>query len=266
IYTPERGDTAKLVQMAYLNAMDRLAREKGRYAKEERLLEEMAGLLGLKNAPKTIESYDISNWGDATSVAGMVVFENGKPKRSGYRRFKINSVVTTDDYASMAETLSRRVGEYDKKTTGQFGILPDLILLDGGKGQVSVVKEALKGGSFETVPLFGMVKDNKHRTRAIIAGDGSEIAINMNRGVFSFITSIQDEVHRFAITYQRTNQKSKAFSSTLTKINGVGEKTAKLLLKEFKTISAIEQATLEELSAVKGISSKVANAVYEFYR
>ncbi|MDD3429135.1 MAG: excinuclease ABC subunit UvrC [Oscillospiraceae bacterium] len=265
LYVPERGEGAQLVQMAYVNGVERLARERGRHTREERTLDEFASLLGLPTPPRIIESYDISNWGDGTSVAGMVVFENGKPQKSGYRRFKINSVQGTDDYASMAETLSRRVKEYEQGATGQFGIKPDLILLDGGKGQVSVVKNVLFGTAFADVPLFGMVKDDKHRTRAIVDTDGAEIAINMNRGVFTFITSVQDEVHRFAITYQRQMAKSKTLGISLTKIEGVGPQTAKALLKAFKTVAAVGQATQEELQAVKGVTQKAAKAVYLYY-
>ena len=134
LYVPQRGDVAKLVNMAYTNAVERLARESGRYAREEKLLEELAQLLGMEKAPAVIESYDISNWGDGTSVCGMVVFENGKPKRAGYRRFKMRTVDRTDDYASMAEALSRRAAEYARGAAGKFGVLPDLILLDGGRG------------------------------------------------------------------------------------------------------------------------------------
>ena len=184
LYTPERGDNARLVQMAYVNAVERLARENSRSGidKAGRLLDETAHLLGLKEAPHIIESYDISNWGDGTSVGGMIVFEDGKPKKSGYRKFKIRSVLGTDDYGSMAEVLTRRVQEYEKGASGQFGEKPDLILLDGGKGQVSVVKRVLQGTPLQDVPLFGMVKDDKHRTRAIVTAQGEEIAISMHKG------------------------------------------------------------------------------------
>ena len=266
IYVPSRGNNAKLVQMAYLNAMDRLSREKGRYAKEDRVLEELSGLLGMENIPKTIESYDISNWGEGTSVAGMVVFENGKPKRNGYRKFKVKTVLTTDDYKSMAEVLTRRVNEYQNNASGQFGIKPDLILLDGGKGQVSLVKKVLKNTAFENVTLFGMVKDNKHRTRALINVNNEEIALNINQSVFSFVSKIQDEVHRFALSYSKTNQKKKTYQGTLTKINGVGEKTSKILLNSLKSINAIKQATVEELSSIKGVSKTTAQNIYDYYR
>ena len=265
LYTPERGDNARLVQMAYVNAVERLARENSRSGidKAGRLLDETAHLLGLKEAPHIIESYDISNWGDGTSVGGMIVFENGKPKKSGYRKFKIRSVLGTDDYGSMAEVLTRRVQEYEKGTSGQFGEKPDLILLDGGKGQVSVVKRVLQGTPLQDVPLFGMVKDDKHRTRAIVTAQGEEIAISMHKGVFGFITSIQDEVHRFSIQYQRQSQKKKSYASSLTQIAGVGPATAKALLNHFRSVGAVRQATIEELQQVKGLSKKVAQNIWE---
>ncbi len=265
LYTPERGDNARLVQMAYVNAVERLARENSRSGidKAGRLLDETAHLLGLKEAPHIIESYDISNWGDGTSVGGMIVFEDGKPKKSGYRKFKIRSVLGTDDYGSMAEVLTRRVQEYEKGASGQFGEKPDLILLDGGKGQVSVVKRVLQGTPLQDVPLFGMVKDDKHRTRAIVTAQGEEIAISMHKGVFGFITSIQDEVHRFSIQYQRQSQKKKSYASSLTQIAGVGPATAKALLNHFRSVGAVRQATIEELQQVKGLSKKVAQNIWE---
>ena len=165
----------------------------GRYAREQKHLDELAALLGLKEPPRIIESYDISNWGDGTSVAGMVVFEDGKPKKAGYRRFKMNTVAGTDDYASMAETLARRAAEYEKGAKGQFGIKPDLLLIDGGRGQVSAVQAALAGTQLADVPMFGMVKDDKHRTRGLVSAAGGEIMLAMHRGVFTFVTSIQDE-------------------------------------------------------------------------
>ena len=267
IYTPERGDNARLVQMAYVNAVERLAREAGRAGIDRagRLLDETAHLLGLSQPPHIIESYDISNWGDGTSVAGMIVYEDGKPKRSGYRTFRIRSVLGTDDYASMAETLSRRAAEYAAGASGQFGQKPDLILLDGGRGQVSAVRGALAGTPLADVPLFGMVKDDHHRTRAIVTADGQEIALSMHRGVFTFITGIQDEVHRFSIQYQRRNQKKKAYSSTLTAIPGVGPATAKALLAAFGSVGAVRTATLEQLAAAKGVNSRAARAVWEAF-
>ena len=265
MYVPQRGDVAALVRMAYTNAVERLARESGRYAREEKLLDELAQTLGLSGPPRLIESYDISNWGDGTSVCGMVVFEDGKPKKSGYRRFKMKTVAGTDDSASMAEALSRRAGEYAGGAGGQFGCLPDLILLDGGRGQVTSVEKTLAGTPLEKVPLFGMVKDDHHRTRAIVNGQGQEIAISMHRGVFTFVTSIQDEVHRFAISYQRQQQKKMSYAVTLTEVPGVGPATAKALMAAFKTVAAVRSAPPEELEKVPGVGPRTARDIWEFY-
>ena len=265
IAQPERGDLRRLVETAYVNAVDRLARESGRVRKEEKVLDELAGLLGLECLPAVIESYDISNWGEDSSVCGMVVFQNGHPCKSGYRRFKMKTVDGTDDYASMAETLQRRAAEYDKGGKGQFAKKPNLILVDGGRGQVRAARKAVAGTGLADVPLFGMVKDAKHRTRAIISAEGEEIGLSMHRGPFTFITSIQDETHRFAITYQRTAAKGRAYSSTLSAIPGVGPATAKALMAHFKTLRAISQASPEELAHAKGVGRSAAKNIYEHF-
>ena len=265
LYVPQRGDTKKLVEMARTNAFERLARESGRYAREQRALDETAHLLGLAAPPRVIESYDISNWGDGTSVAGMVVFEDGKPKKAGYRRFKMHTVPGTDDYASMAETLARRAAEYEKGTNSQFKIKPDLLLIDGGRGQVAAVCAALAGTRLAGVPVFGMVKDSKHRTRGLVNAAGREIALAMHRGPFTFITSIQDETHRWANDYRRRLQKGRAYSSTLEAVPGVGPATAKALLAHFKTVGAVRAASLDELCAAKGVSKRAASAVWNAF-
>ncbi|MFR1795480.1 MAG: excinuclease ABC subunit UvrC [Ruthenibacterium sp.] len=265
LYVPQRGDTKKLVEMARTNAFERLARESGRYAREQRALDETAHLLGLAAPLRVIESYDISNWGDGTSVAGMVVFEDGKPKKAGYRRFKMHTVPGTDDYASMAETLARRAAEYEKGTNSQFKIKPDLLLIDGGRGQVAAVCAALAGTRLADVPVFGMVKDSKHRTRGLVDAAGREIALAMHRGPFTFITSIQDETHRWANDYRRRLQKGRAYSSTLEAVPGVGPATAKALLAHFKTVGAVRAASLDELCAAKGVSKRAASAVWNAF-
>ena len=270
LYVPQRGDVAKLVTMAYTNAVERLARESGRYTREEKLLEEAAQMLGLKTPPRVIESYDISNWGDGSSVCGMIVFRDGKPLRAGYRRFRMKTVAGTDDYASMAEALSRRAGEYEAAKRGekpdtptnQFSVLPDLILLDGGRGQVSAVRAALKDTQLAGVPLFGIVKDDHHRTRAIVDDTGSEIAINRNRGIFTFVTSIQDEVHRYANDYRKRLMNKRSYAATLTALPGVGEKTSAALLKHFKTVANVRGASISDLEQVPGISHKKAEQIY----
>lgn len=260
----QKGENLKIIKMAYTNAVERLARESGRLDKSQRFLDELANMLGLPEAPHTIESYDISNWGDGTSVAGMVVFEDGKPKKSGYRTFKMRTVAGTDDYASMQETLSRRVAEFEKGTGGQFGIKPDVIFLDGGKGQLSSVLEILAGTAFRDVPVFGMVKDSKHRTRAMVSPEG-EIAIAMHKGIFKFITEIQDEVHRFSIEYQRRNRKSKSYAVTLIKIPGIGEKKAENLMRKFKTVANVKAAEMNDLIEAEGISYKDARNIYYYF-
>ena len=274
LYVPQRGDKAHLVEMAHTNAVERLARESGRYAREEKLLDELAQVLGLSKPPRAIESYDISNWGDGSSVCGMVTFKDGKPFKAGYRKFKMKTVAGTDDYASLAETVSRRAAEYEKYAVqaenGQpsgnwFGQKPDLLLMDGGRGQVSAAKEALAGTALADVPLYGMVKDDHHRTRAIVDSDGREIAINMNRGTFTFITAIQDETHRFANAYRKQQMKQKSYSSTLTEVPGVGPKTAKALLTQFKSVGAVKEATPDQLENTPGVGKQLAQTIYEYF-
>lgn len=264
LWKPVRGDNEKLVEMARTNALERLARDAGKKTRAERLLEETAHLLGLPAAPHVIESYDISNWGDGTSVAGMVVFEDGKPKKAGYRRFKMQTVYVNDDYASMAETLRRRAAEYEKGAPGQFGVKPDLLLIDGGKGQRSAVIEALRGTKLADVPVFGMVKDDKHRTRGLV-GEAGELTLAMHRGPFTFITEIQDETHRWANDYRKRLQKGRAYASTLQSVPGVGPATVKALLAHFKTVGAVKAASEDELAAVKGVSRKAAKALREAF-
>ena len=274
LYVPQRGDVAKLVTMAYTNAVERLGRESGRYTREEKLLEEAAQVLGLKAPPALIESYDISNWGDGSSVCGMVVFKDGKPYRSGYRRFKMREVAGTDDYASLAETLARRAAEYAAARRGdkpdgpanQFAALPDLLLIDGGRGQVGAVRAALRGTALEHVPTFGMVKDDHHRTRAIVDEDGREIAINRHRNIFTFVTAIQDETHRFANDYRKRLMRKKSYAATLTALPGVGEKTSAALLAHFKTVAAVKAASISDLEEVKGISHAKAEKIYNALR
>lgn len=274
LYVPQRGDKAHLIEMAHTNAVERLARESGRYAREEKLLDELAQVLGLSAPPRSIESYDISNWGDGTSVCGMVTFRDGKPYKAGYRRFKIQSVAGTDDYASLAETVSRRAAEYEKYTRlaqeGQpsenyFGCKPDLLLMDGGRGQVGAAKQALAGTALADVPLYGMVKDDHHRTRAIVDSEGREIAINMNRGTFTFITAIQDETHRFANAYRKQQMNKKSYATTLTEVPGVGPKTAKALMSHFKSVAAVRAADPQQLAAAPGVGAKTAQAIYDYF-
>ena len=199
------------------------------------------------------------------NVAGMVVFRSGRPLKSAYRKFAIKGFVGQDDYASMHEVLTRRFEEYFKlKDTGEgFGRLPDLILLDGGKGQVAAVRPVLKRFGLD-IPLFGMVKDGSHRTRAI-TDEGQEISITSKRQAFTLVSSIQDEVHRFAIGYHRASRKKHTISSTLTEIEGVGIERAKSLLSYFKTIRRIKEADIEELLQADKMNRPAAEAIYRHF-
>lgn len=267
LLVPSRGEGVRLVNMCRENAFEKLAQKKGRKGTEIRALEELKTLLGLENTPEYIESYDISHTAGADNVAGMIVFKNGRPKKSAYRTFAIKSFTGQDDYGSMREVLTRRFNEYllhkDDGEDEGFGKMPDLILLDGGIGQVNAVKEALMPFDFD-VSVFGMVKDNKHRTRAIAWG-GGEITINDNRSVFTLVSEIQEEVHRFSIGYHRKKHAKGGLTLSLTQINGIGEQKAKALFKEFKTIKAIKSASVEDLQRVKGINKDLAEKIYLYY-
>lgn len=267
LLVPSRGEGVRLANMCRENAFEKLAQKKGRKGTEIRALEELKTLLGLENTPEYIESYDISHTAGADNVAGMIVFKNGRPKKSAYRTFAIKSFTGQDDYGSMREVLTRRFNEYllhkDDGEDEGFGKMPDLILLDGGIGQVNAVKEALMPFDFD-VPVFGMVKDNKHRTRAIAWG-GGEITINDNRSVFTLVSEIQEEVHRFSIGYHRKKHAKGGLTLSLTQINGIGEQKAKALFKEFKTIKAIKSASVEDLQRVKGINKDLAEKIYLYY-
>lgn len=265
INIPQRGEQAQLVQMCKNNAAEAIAQLKGRTSREYTVLEELKNLLKLDKIPEYIESYDISNLAGTENVAGMVVYEKGKPLKSAYRKFKIKGFDGQDDYASMAEVLERRFDEYEKEkdTNEGFGRLPDLILLDGGKGQVAAVRQVMSYKGVN-VPLFGMVKDSKHRTRAI-TDEGHEIAISPHRKVFTFVSSIQDEVHRFAIGYHHQRRSKNTFKSSLTDIEYVGETRAKALLKYFRTIENIKNADLQELEQAPKMTKNAASAVYNYF-
>lgn len=258
------GEQKKLFEMCRSNAAQYLTPLTGTAGRKTAALDELAGMLGLPAAPEFIESYDISHTAGSDNVAGMIVFRNGEPYRRGYRRFMIKGFTGQDDYASMAEVLDRRFTRYEEeKESGEgFGRLPDLILLDGGKGQVSAVEPILKKHGLENIPLFGMVKDGSHRTRAI-AKSGGEIAFTSKRRAFTLVAEIQEEVHRFAVTYHRQKHKASALSSTLTDIPGVGPSRAKALLRHFKTVTAIKNASVDELKNVSGISGSMAQTIYD---
>jgi len=265
IVHPQIGENAKLVEMCRANAAEKLAQSMGRKGKDVEALEELKGLLGIDCADY-IESYDISHTFGADNVAGMIVFKDGVPFKKAYKRFAIKGFTGQDDYGSMAEVMRRRFTHYlEEKDSGEgFGKLPDLILLDGGDGQISAVKPVLEEFGLD-IPLFGMVKDGKHRTRAIATG-GREISISSNRKAFILVSDIQEEVHRFAISYHRQKHKKSTIATTLTRIETIGESKAKLLLKNFKTLTAIRNATVEELMSIKGINRVNAEKIVEYFR
>ena len=266
VFVPARGEQLEIVNMCRKNAEEKLAIKKGRTGREIAVLDELKDLLGLKKTPEYIESYDISHTAGQDSVAGMIVFKGGKPFRKAYKRFSIKSFDGNDDYRAMNEVLTRRFSECEKSkdSTEGFGKLPDLILLDGGVGQVHAVEPVLREFGLK-IPLFGMVKDNRHRTRAI-SGDGGEIAINSKRQVFTLVSEIQNEVHRFSVAYHHQKHAKRGLSLSLTEIEGVGEKRASALLKYFKTMTAIKNAEVDELSKAPGITSAVAQNIYDYYR
>ncbi|MEG0456964.1 MAG: excinuclease ABC subunit UvrC, partial [Oscillospiraceae bacterium] len=269
IYIPEKGENLKIVKTAEQNARETLALKTDKTNKYYDNLEQLQEMLNLKNIPKYIESYDISNLGNDTIVSGMVVFENAVPKKKAYKRFEIKNQLYQDDYSAMRQVLQRRFARYKdslyqtskEKGTG-FDVLPDLILLDGGSGHVGVIKNLLDEMDIR-VPVFGMVKNSKHRTRAI-SSDGGEIDIAANKSLFAFITKIQDEVHNYSVSYLHKKMENKTLTSTLTDIEGIGKAKANFLLSHFKSIQNIKKASVDEIKKSKMIGEKDANLIYEY--
>ena len=262
---PKRGEKAKVLEMCMSNGAQKLGEVMGRTGSETAALDELAKLLGLSKTPEYIESYDISHTAGSDNVAGMIVFKGGRPLKSAYRRFAVKSFDGQDDYGSMREVISRRLNRYMEESPSEegFGKLPDLILLDGGQGQVNAVRPVVEAFGLQ-IPVFGMVKDSKHRTRAIAAG-GEEISISSGRKVFTLVSSIQEEVHRYAITYHKKKHTKSALSGSLTKIPGIGEKKAAALLRHFRTMSKIRTATRDELLSAEGIGKKDAENIYSYF-
>lgn len=260
---PKQGEQLKILEMCLNNAAENLSEKAERTGREMSALNELAAILGLKSVPHYIEAYDISNTQGSNNVAAMVVFKDGRPFKSAYKRFKISGFSGQDDYRSMAEVLDRRFTEYEKGEDEAFSTLPDLILLDGAAGQISAVLPILQKHGIN-LSVFGMVKDSKHKTRAI-ATTGGDISIKSNRKAFTLVTSIQDEVHRFAISYHKKLQSKNMVKSELLEIEGVGKQRAAVLIKHFKSIAKIKAASVEELSSVKGITEKIAHNIYAYF-
>ena len=256
VTVPKKGHLTGLTALAKNNANEFISVRVGRTGREVAGLEELSRALGMEKPPRFIECYDISNLASSDMVAGMVVFENGRPCRRRYKKFSIKTVYEQNDYACMTEVIERRFAEYFKGEDEGFSQLPDLILLDGGNGHVNTIRPVLERLNIK-VPLYGLVKDDRHRTRAIATGDG-EISLLKSRAAFGLVTEIQDEVHRVAITYQKLRRRKSAFGLELTKVKGIGDKKAAKLITAFKTKDALKAATAEELRITTGISAEAA--------
>ncbi|MBR2319954.1 MAG: excinuclease ABC subunit UvrC [Clostridia bacterium] len=266
IVLPQIGEQAKLTEMCRQNAAERIAQQVGMTGQTATALEEIRQLLDLPNAPTYIECYDISHTAGSEPVAAMVVFENGQPLRSAYRKFRVKSAIGGDDYGAMAEVLTRRIEEYlaNRDSGVGFGRKPDLILLDGGSGQVAAVAPVLQKYALD-IPLYGLVKDDRHRTRAI-ALSGGEIAIHRKRAAFTLLANIQEEVHRSAIRYHRQRRKGSSLATTLTEIEGIGPTRAKALLRQFGSLKGVQNATIEELLLVKGMTRPAAESIQRYFQ
>lgn len=258
---PQRGDNMKLVQLAKTNAFEEADRVTSREEKFSGSLQQLGKMLSMM-PPKRIESFDISNIAGTDIVASMVVFEDGKPKKSDYKRFKIEGLSDQDDYASMRQVVTRRFIRLKDGDKG-FEATPDLLLIDGGIIHAKVALEALEELHLH-LPVYGMVKDDRHRTRALVTPDGAQIAIDSVQAVFALIGNIQEETHRFAITYHRSLRSKRLRYSELDSIPGIGPKRKQELLKTFKSLSAMGEASLQELERL--LPKDAALAVYEHFR
>lgn len=257
LHVPQRGDNAHLVDLANKNAFEEAQRVTDKDERVSGTLTLLGKMLGMEPL-RRIESFDISNISGTDIVASMVVFQDGKPRKSDYKRFKLEGLLNQDDYASMHQVVKRRFAHYKAQDKG-FEEKPDLLLIDGGINHANVAVRALEELGL-SMPVFGMVKDDRHRTRALVTPEGQEISIDTNQTVFSFIGNIQEETHRFAITYHRQLRSKRLRYSELDGIPGIGPKRKQELLKQFKSLTAIGQATLPELERL--LPRDAAMAVY----
>ena len=271
ITVPKIGDKLKLINMIAANAKKQHSERELKIMRDisfkDNALTDLQRLACLENPPMNIEAYDISNLSGKAKVGAMVTYTNGKPNKEKYRNFKIKYVTGQDDYACMKEVISRRIErgllEQEKGDSSSFLPFPDIILLDGGKGHVDTIVPLIKSYGL-SIPVFGIVKDNKHRTEGLVSQNG-RIPINKSGEVFMLLTNIQDEMHRRAITYHRKLRQGSALKSELKDIKGVGDKKAKILLRTFRSIKNIKEASLEEIMAVEGIDKLTAQNVYTYF-
>ena len=260
LHVPQRGDNVRLVELAQKNAYEEATRVTSREEKNHGTLSILGKMLAVPT-PNRIESFDISNISGTDIVGSMVVFVDGMPKKSEYKRFKLEGLTQQDDYASMQQIVKRRFAHYLDKDSG-FSEKPDLLLIDGGIEHACVALDVL-GALGLQIPVFGMVKDDRHRTRALVAPSGDEIAIDRQQSVFALIGNIQEETHRFAITYHRHLRSKRLRYSELDSITGIGPKRKQELLKQFKSLSAIKDASTAELERV--LPKHAAVQVYEYF-
>jgi excinuclease ABC subunit C len=261
LVTPKRGAKMDLIRLANTNAREEVERVTTREERQSKLMEAFGRMLGLAEPPRRIEAYDISNTANTNIVASMTVFIDGRPLKRDYRHFKLKDMEHADDYASMEQVLTRRFRRYldgDEK----FDEQPDLLLIDGGENHAKVAVRVLEQNGL-SIPVFGMVKDDRHRTRALVTPEGREIGIQQIPAVFALVGRIQEETHRFAIEFQRLQQSRQVKGSVLDQIPGVGEKRRAELLKHFKSVKHIQAASLEELAAV--VPRNAARAVFLYF-
>ena len=257
---PQRGDNARLVELANKNALEEAERSTD---KDERISATVAMLGKMLNMqpPRRLESFDISNIAGTDIVASMVVFQDGKPRKSDYRHFKVEGLSDQDDYASMRQIVSRRLDDLKAGEKG-FSEMPDALLIDGGVNHAKVALEAVQDAMLD-IPVFGMVKDDRHRTRALVTPEGKEIRIDNNQAIFALIGNIQEETHRFAISYHRKLRSKRLRYSELDAISGIGPKRKQDLLRHFKSLSAIRNAGTDELKQV--LPADAAASVYSHF-
>ena len=261
VRTPQRGEYRQLCLMAQKDAREHGENQKKREEGDERMLIRLASLLELECVPERIEAYDISNWGKEHITAGMIVAEKGKLKKSDYRLFRIQDLEQPDDYASMREALLRRVSHLSDES-GSFSVRPDLILLDGGQSHVSVVRQAFREAGVD-IPVFGMVKDEHHKTRTLV-GETEEISVAKDGEVFRFLYRLQEEVHRFTVSHMSAAKRKTLRVSSLEKVHGIGPAKAKALLAHFGTLTKMRQGSIGDIASVRGISASDAENVYAF--
>ena len=261
VLVPQRGHKVELVRMAEQNAADEAERATTREERQNKLMQLLGSLLGLKNTPHRTESYDISNTGSSDIVAAQTVFVDGKPLKRDYRYYKLRDMDTPDDYASMDQVLRRRFQRW-KDGDEKFTTLPDVILMDGGLGQVRVAVQVLEDFKLY-VPVFGMVKDDRHRTRALVSPDGREIGIQSSPALFALIGRMQEETHRAAIEFHHKQHQKSGRGSALDRVSGVGPARKAALLKQFKSIKAIRAATAEQLGQT--IGPVAGQKVYDYF-